>query len=307
MEKNDLKYLKHGEIDYEKWNQCIGEAQNARIYATTWLLDRTAEIWDAMVWKDYEFVMPLPVGRKWGIKYIYQPFFCQQLGIFPAPPVDIQSQFADELIKRFRFFQFQVNPLMTPDAFKKFEVTPKINYVLPLLEPYATIASQFKRNARYHIANAYKKGIQVVNALDTGKYVEMKKQQVAGDVSSKSFKMLAKIISWGQTNGNGQILAAITPGNEVCAAGFFLQYGNRLVYLNSFSTSEGRKLRAMYAILNEVIRKYAKSGLLLDFEGSSVEGIATFFRSFNPAEEFYYHLYLNNLPFPLKYLKKNKT
>jgi hypothetical protein len=50
-----------------------------------WHLDRTAVVWDALVWGDYEFVMPLPVRKKWGIQYVYQPLFCQQLGIFPKP------------------------------------------------------------------------------------------------------------------------------------------------------------------------------------------------------------------------------
>ena len=307
MPENNIRFLKHNEVDYQKWDNCINNAFNSRIYATTGFLDRTAEVWDALVWDDYKFVMPLPSGKKWGIKYVYQPFFCQQLGIFPAPPAGIQVQFSDELIKRYRFFQFQVNPHINADAFKKFELNERLNFILPLHEPYATIASQFKSNARYHISIAHKKGVRLVNTLDSMKYVEMKKQQVAGTVHDKSFKILSRLISWSQTQGNGQIISAITSANEVCAAAFFLRYGNRLIYLNSFSTPEGRKLRAMYAILNEVIHKYEKSGFLFDFEGSSVESIATFFRSFSPNEELYYNVYLNNLPFPVKYFKKNKT
>ncbi len=306
MQNNNLRFIKHSEIDYDKWDQCINNAFNSRVYATSGFLDRTAEVWHALVWKDYEFVMPLPVGRKWGITYIYQPYFCQQLGIFPVAPVEIQTQFAEELIGRYRFFQFQVNPQLIPDAFEKFELTRKINYILPLHEPYSTIASQFKKNTRYDISSAYKKGIQVVNTLNSREYIELKRQQVGRKVDARSFKMLAKIISWGQVKGNGQILAAITPNNELCAAAFFLKYGKRLIYLNSFSTPEGRKYKAMYAILNDVIHKYQKSGFLLDFEGSSVEGIASFFKGFSPAEEYYYHIYLNNLPFPLNYLKRDK-
>ena len=307
MKDNNLHYLKYNDIDFLKWDQCIGNAPNSRVYATSGYLDRTAELWDALVWNNYEYVMPLPVKKKWGIRYIYQPYFCQQLGIFPPPPVEIQLRFADELANRFKYLQYQLNSRMNPDAFKRFELKQRVNYILPLHEPYAAIASQYKRNARYHISNGYKKGIRIVNTLDSGKYVELKKQQVERDVSSESFKMLGKLISWGQTTGNGLILAAISPTNDVCGAAFFLRYATRLIYLNSFSTPEGRRLKAMYVILDEIIRKNEKSGLLLDFEGSSVEGIAAFFRSFNPAEEAYFHLYLNKLSFPFNLLKKDKT
>ncbi len=259
------------------------------------------------VYGEYEHVMPLPVRQKWGIKYLYQPYFCQQLGIFPAPPFEVQVLFANELAKRFRFADFQVNPQVIPAAFTPFELKEKVNFILPLHESYSTIAAQFKKRARNNIATARKKGIRVVKALDAMEYIEMKKRQVAKNVGHESFKMLAKIISAGQTIGNGTILAAYTPGNEVCAAAFFLRSGNRIVYLNAFSTDEGKSFNAMYAILDEFIRTHSKSGFLLDFEGSSLEGVAHFYRSFSPSEETYYQLYLNRLPYPLNLLKKNKS
>ncbi|HZH72834.1 MAG TPA: hypothetical protein VFD91_10110 [Mariniphaga sp.] len=307
MPTKKLNHLKQHEIDIDKWNYCIGNASNSRVYATSWYLDRTAEFWEALVWEDYGYVMPLPVGKKWGIKYIYQPYFCQQLGIFPSPPVDIQRKFADELIKKYNYLEFQVNPQTIPEAFTSFEAGNRVNYVLPLHDPYATLTAQFKSNARNHISNSYKKGLRIVNTLDSMKYVELKRQHTEKSVDSRSFKILTKLISWSLSNSIGQIIAAISPQNEICGAAFFLKYGTRLIYLNSFSTPEGRKYKAMYAILNEVIKRYAGSGLLFDFEGSSVESIATFFRSFNPAEEQFHSLYLNNLPFPLKYFKRKKT
>lgn len=306
QEKN-LRLLTQKEIDYEKWDLVIEGAANSRVYALSWYLDRTATVWEALVWDDYKFVMPLPVGRKWGVRYIYQPFFCQQLGIFPPAPPEIQTAFAAELMKKYHFFQFQVNPQFDASAFTGFEVSARDNYILPLLEPYAALVMNYKSNARNHIAKAYKKGVRILNTLDATQYVELKKQHTGVNVDNHSYKILARLISWSLTNGNGQIVAAISPANDICAAAFFLKSGNRIVYLNSFSTPEGRKLRAMYAILNDVIRRYENSGLLFDFEGSSVESIATFFKSFNPSVEQYYYLYRNNLPFPLNYLKRNSA
>jgi hypothetical protein len=67
-----------------------------------------AQSWDALIWGDYEFVMPLTPKRKWGITYLYQPTFCQQLGIFPPAPDSVQKEFSQFLQKKFRFIQFNI-------------------------------------------------------------------------------------------------------------------------------------------------------------------------------------------------------
>ena len=67
--ENQIRYIKHNEIDAEKWNSCIETAANSRLYVNEWYLDRAADRWDAFVWGDYEYIMPLPVRKKWGINY----------------------------------------------------------------------------------------------------------------------------------------------------------------------------------------------------------------------------------------------
>jgi hypothetical protein len=132
----------------------------------------------------------------------------------------------------------------------------------------------------------------------------LKKKHAFVNVTPDSYEKLSKLISLTQTNGDGMILAAYTPENEFCAAAFFLRSGNRIVYLNAFSTEEGKNYNAMYVIVDEFIRENAKSGFLLDFEGSSIKGVAHFYKSFGSFSETFYLLYLNKLPFPLNLLKK---
>lgn len=304
--KNDsgLNYLKYSEIDLEKWDKCIEEAANRRVYALHWFLDRTAVKWDALVYGDYKYVMPLPVRKKWGIKYVFQPVFCQQLGIFPSAPQEIQQKFADELKRKFRFVNFQVNTQTEPKAFLGYGITRKENFILPLHDSYSTLSSQYRKRARQNIATAHKNGIRVTRGMNIRDYIDLKKKHIALDVSPDSYEKLSKLISLTQTKGNGMIMAAYTETNEFCAAAFFLRSGNRIVYLNAFSTEEGKNNNAMYAIVDEFIRENAKSGYLLDFEGSSIKGVAHFYKSFGSFSETYYLLYLNKLPFPLNLLKK---
>ena len=78
----EIKYISYAEIDKQKWDSCIQHAVNGLIYAYSWYLDAMAENWDALVLGDYETVMPLTWNKKYGVHYLYQPYFCASLGIF---------------------------------------------------------------------------------------------------------------------------------------------------------------------------------------------------------------------------------
>ena len=74
----ELRYLKHKNIDPVKWDQCISKSLSENIYGYHWYLNAVADYqWDAIVMDDYNAVFPLPVRKKFGLPYIYQPFFCQ--------------------------------------------------------------------------------------------------------------------------------------------------------------------------------------------------------------------------------------
>ena len=56
---SNIHYLTNREIDKIKWDECIDKADNGLVYAYSFYLDHMAKQWDALVWNDYEAVMPL--------------------------------------------------------------------------------------------------------------------------------------------------------------------------------------------------------------------------------------------------------
>ena len=78
---DDIRYLKHTEINKEMWDACVINSSNGLIYARSWYLDAMSPDWEALIYKDYVAVMPLTVSKKMGIAYLSQPPFSQQLGI----------------------------------------------------------------------------------------------------------------------------------------------------------------------------------------------------------------------------------
>ena len=80
-----MKLLKKADIDIEKWNACITSSDNPLVYGLIAYLDIVAKDWQGLVWEDneqYVAVFPLPIRVKYGLEYIYPPFFIQQLGLF---------------------------------------------------------------------------------------------------------------------------------------------------------------------------------------------------------------------------------
>jgi hypothetical protein len=128
----NIRYLVNKDIDKEKWDNCIDNAANGLIYGYSFYLDAMAKNWDALVLNDYEAVMPLTWNKKYGICYLYQPPFLQQLGIFNTTTLreEVKNAFIMAGLKRFRFVELFVN-------FKIGEDQP--NFILPLHEPFEKI------------------------------------------------------------------------------------------------------------------------------------------------------------------------
>jgi len=299
-----VRYIKHVDIDKIRWDEVVGQSANCRVYALSWYLDRVSEDWDALVWGGYEYVMPLTIRRKWGIKYLFPPLYCQQLGIFPVPPRQIQIEFSNRIRELFSFIQIQVNSQMDPEAFPGLAVNSRVNLVLPLIESYAVLSGNYSKDRARNLLVAKKSGITVLTGMNAREYTSHKSMVMSRTINDSLSGALEAIISYTQSIGKGFIMKAYTVHNEICAAAFFVRSGSRLVYLSAFSTDEGRETSAMTAIIDKLIREQAGSGLLLDFEGSSIPGIAKFMKGFGAQPETYYQLKYNHLPLPLKWLKR---
>jgi len=88
------------------------EAVNGMVYGCSWYLDIVCPEWEALVQDDYEAIFPLTCNRKFGIRYLYQPFFTQQLGIFSRGLLsgELVEKFLDAIPVHFRFAEINLIP-----------------------------------------------------------------------------------------------------------------------------------------------------------------------------------------------------
>jgi hypothetical protein len=299
-----MKYLNHSEIDYIKWDQCIQGASNSRVYAMSWYLNRVTETWDALIWGDYEFVMPLTIGKKYGIRYLYQPVFSQQLGIFPKPTEEIAFKFFSEIRKKFKYVDIQLNSLNPPpDIPQVSNLSPRCNFLLPLKEDYRFIRDNYSKNTKRNLVRAESKKLNFVSEIILDEHIEFTRKNAQYIISNEDLNKLKSVIAYSRTKGFGGIPGVYNNENNLCATVFFCRWKDRVTYLNGVSDSSGKDLRALFFLFDSYIRTNAGKNIIIDFEGSMIPGVARFFKGFGASPEYYYPFRFNRLPLPFKWLK----
>lgn len=305
MKKQALNYIKHQDIDEKKWDGCIQQSPNRQVYATSWHLDHATDVWDALVMGDYEYVMPLPVKSKWGISYVFQPLYCQQLGIFPEPSHEIAQLFYAELTRRFRYFHTQINA-RNPEIQMEQDIrfTARYNYLLPLNMNYAGLFSGYSTNTKRNLKKAGKHQLHFADGIRLEDYLEFKRKHLPVKLKPQHLEKLKSLIAFGQYKGIGKIYGVYAPDNELCAAVYFCRYENRVTFMNAASSGSGKELGAMTFLIDTFIQQNAGKNMVLDFEGSVISGLARFYKGFGAYPETYFQLTYNGLPLPLKWLKR---
>ncbi len=292
-----IRFIDRKEIDAGKWDKLIAQSPAETIYAYTWYLDQVADNWSALVLDDYRYVMPVAWKRKVGMKYIYQPFYTQQLGVFgrDEPDPDLLRKMLKLLYRKFRFAGLNLNTLNLVGEEKPLEVVDKSNYVLPLDREYNHLFASFKTNTKRNL----KKSIDLSDLVDKGisveELVDLKRRNDVIKRSEEDYKWLKNLLAAIISRGEGKIYATRTEG-RLTAAAFFAFSKTRAIYLLSASSPEGKDRRAMFRIVDTFIRDHASSGRILDFEGSNIPSVARFFIGFGARAEIYQGVSFNRLP-----------
>jgi hypothetical protein len=299
-----ITYLHRREIDTAKWDQCIESSQSPLIYGRSFYLDKMAAgQWDALVLDDYRAVMPLTWRSKYGIRYLCQPAFTQQTGIFstqPTPPSIVET-FLRQLDRHFRFSEIYLNHANGHPS-----LIPRANFILPLDAPYDQLASQYKKDLIRNLklsqraALTYTKDFDWQNALDDFRREYASRLPAIRQSDYSHFEALCLLLL--QRN---QLLtrAVLDDRQQTLASAVFLKDTHRFYLIHSTTHPAGRASEANHFLLDQFIREWAGSPMILDFEGSDHPGIAHFYHNFGGIGQPYFLYRRNRLPWPIRWLK----
>ncbi len=305
----EIKYIQYNEIDKQQWDNCILNATNSLIYAHSFYLDNCTEHnWDAIVLNDYEAVMPITHRRKYGINYLYQPYFLQQAGIFSTKKINehLVNLFITEIEKRYQFAEINLNYANSLSSNKKIKSIERNNFILPLNYSYKNISTKFNSNFVRNIKQASKHGFTYEKVEAVDELIDLYKKLYGArfELVKKSDYEALKINCKLLLANNNLVLRKASINGKIHAALILLKDAKRLYNIAPSVTEEGRKLSANHFLYNCVIEEFAGQDLILDFEGSDLKGIANFYQSMNPINEKYISVKYNNLPKLVKLFKK---
>jgi hypothetical protein len=303
-----IKYLTYQEIDKKKWDECIVNAANTLIYAYSFYLDNcTAQSWDALVLNDYDAVMPLIYRKKYSIKYLYQPPFLQQSGIFFKDSLsqEMLYTFLTSTKQYFKFAEINLN-YANGSKQKEFMLSHRNNFLLDLSKNYKILTAGYKSNFNKNIKKAAKHPFVYEITTDFNYVIDLYKKLYHSrtlTVQKNDYEALRANCTKLFAENNIVIRQAVV-NKEILAAVILLKDANRLYNLASCVTEEGKKSSANYYLYDKIIEEFSNKPLILDLEGSDIKGIADFYKSMNPVNEPYFFLKYNNLPKLVKYFKK---
>lgn len=307
----EIRLLKREEIEAPKWNGCVHYAINNKIYGYTWYLDNVAGEWMGLVEGDYESVFPLVWNDKlFKIKQLYQPLLCQQLGIFSVNMLSKEriNSFLEAIPKEFKYWEISLNDdNANATKLSQYEVNSKDNYLLYLNKPYEALYEAYSQNIKRNIKKAKQHNLYLTSNLKPEAFVaEVKAAQLRkGVVHPEALYHAAHRIIYNCFHrGKGVITAVYNSEHQLCAAIFFMFDRFSIVNLLNVSTEAGKDIGAMPYLLDLTIQREANSHKYIDFEGSSVEGIARFYKSFGAENVPYYQLKNNQLPWWIKWRKR---
>ena len=292
-----INYLEHNAIDKPKWDALIAECGN--IYAYSWYLDIVHPGWEALVEDDYQSVMPLTGGKKFGVNYLFQPFFVQQLGVFSkALTPETTEAFMKAIPSKYRFAEIRLNEGNGLEGGVQ-GVEYHRNVLLNLNQDYEAIRSNYHQNTKRNLAKAEDHNLQLVTSVIPYHVVALFRDNRGallnkwGDVE---YNVLTHLAKTAQRRNSAFMLGVSEKGvGQLLCAAIFMKTKDRITFLFSGLTEEGKQRQAMTYLLDQVIQQYAHQPITFDFEGSDDENLARFYLGFGGNETKYPSFCFNRL------------
>jgi hypothetical protein len=300
-----ISYLKHNQIDKVLWDRCIAGSLNRRIYGFSWYLDIVCPGWEALVDDDYRTVFALTWNRKYGISYLYQPYFAQQLGPFSIDPLqpEMVSDILHAIPATFRFAEISLNSGIDFPV-KGWKMIMRMNHEMSLNHAYEDIRDGYAKNTKRNLKKAENSGVSPGISPTPDQLIDLFSENFGkqeGKLKPVHYQVLHNLINYLVDKQIARISGIFDDKGSLSAAACLVNDDNRYYFLFAASSREARDNGAMFMLIDRLIRQYAENNVILDFEGGNDASLARFYQGFGAREIAYPALRINNLPAPVRW------
>lgn len=302
-----ILFLRHQQVDKKKWDETIAQSTNGIIYAWSWYLDIISPGWNALITDDYSTLFPLTGKRKFGIDYLYPPFFSQQLGLFSKEKItpEMMERFIDSIPEKYKFLEINLN---TENFFNDpgFEIRKNITHHLSLHVTYETIKSNYSENLRRNLKKGYHFNPDITGKIIPEELISLFRNNrgaVIKNLNDSHYLNLKKLFFVLQEKNAIDYRSCYHNGNLLAGAAFIRSH-RKIIFLFSATGKEGKERFVLPTLIDSYIRENSGREMVFDFEGSNDADLARFYKSYGAKEIIYLQVKKNRLPAVLKIFKK---
>lgn len=257
----------------------VNTSPNGHIYALSWYLDITAkEKWMLVTNEKMDLGFPIACKKRTGYSNIYQPFYTMFFN--PAGHLSIDDAI-ETGIKKNHHLHITTETKPTKHSFKE-----RVRQELSLDNfTYSENAlRQVKKAVKNQLEFSYHESAAgVVKLFKDNKGKELK------EYKTTDFSTLKLLIEKSIEKKHG-FCAQVKTGNTILASGFFLTYGNRIIFLKGGVSDEGKDMGAMYFLMHHVMEDAKNKYRIFDFGGSNNKNVAVFYHRLGGKDVTYYEV-----------------
>jgi hypothetical protein len=296
----NILHVTRDDLDVKKWNEAILRSEFPLVFAQAFYLDATSPGWSALVANDYQAVMPVTAKKKYGIRYVIQPPFTSQLGLFGPEAGSKVKAFLSALEKEYKYIDIELNASNSEQ--------------LPGAKNKRTFVIRFKSdfsynsNTRRNIAKASKLGLKV-EEIQGARATGLSKKHIHPFLKNKleikpaHIRFFEKLIENSLEQDHLRTFAVRDEGQKLCALAHYISNGRHALYLKGTNTD--RNSGSMHLLMHHAVEFFREKKVeLFDFGGGQNDSLAQFYQGFGAKELNYKIFRVNRLPGVIRWLKR---
>ena len=292
-----------------RYREFCDKENNIPLFSQPWWLDAVCgqDNWSvALVEKGGNIFasMPYYIEKKYGQTIIKHPKLTQTLGIYFKYPknqkyykkLSFEKEMITKLIEQLpkfdkftKSFDYHTTNLL-PFHWKGFSLNVNYTYTIEKLS-MEELEKGFETDIRRRRRKAEEYGVKVYESDDIEKFYELNNMTFIRQKATipYSLEFVKKVYTTTQTNKASKIFFA-EYNNQIIAASFLVFDKKNLYYIMGGIDPDKRDLGGMDMVQYESIKFALESDRVFDFEGSMIESIEKYVRSFGAIQKPYFQV-----------------
>ncbi len=314
-QNNYAEIIYKNRSDKQKYRDFCKKEKNIPIFSKDWWLDSVCgyDNWEIIVIEkggNIFATMPYVLLKKLGITTIHQPILTQTMGVYFKYPIkqkyykklSFEKEMIEKILKELpefgRFTQSfdHTHTNLLPFYWKGFNIKVNYTYVvedITIEELEKNLETDVRRRRR---RKAFNVGVEVYVSEDIKKFYELNEMTFIRQNRDipYTFEFIENLYNSCRNNNACKMFFAKNKDGVVIAGNFLIYDENTVYYLMGGIDPKYKDLGGMDVIQFESIKFALNSGRKFDFEGSMIESIEKYFRSFGAIQKPYFNVSKTN-------------